>query len=266
MTRLRQKHVGPSTRRASRSCSSRRTSPGLSLCGKNCKTHFKLGIIAHVNRLILVICASLTATMAAVSPSDAKTLSFSEHNFSIELPANWSRADAKAPAVVGERNADGTKAVVVIAATIPESERSGTAAQMVAGAKGSMKEKGWAIFGERQVTSNGFVFDTFTARMSDAGTMTTWMISVDDKAYSLSGIWKSGDASADPELQSVLGSFRFLSSVSQNTSSADRSSVAYRIGYLLGPFLLLAVLAGGVIMLVRRSRRRAIMRSDKEAS
>ena len=64
---------------------------------KNCKTHFKLSIIAHVNRLILVICASLTATMAAVSPSGAETLSFSEHNFSIELPANWSRADANAP-------------------------------------------------------------------------------------------------------------------------------------------------------------------------
>jgi predicted Zn-dependent protease len=234
---------------------------------KNCKTHFKLGIIAHVNRLILVICASLTAAMAAVSPSDAETLSFSEHNFSIELPANWSRSDVKAPAVVGARNADGTKAIVVlVAATIPERERSRAAAQMVAGAKDSMKEKGWAIIGERQVTNNGLVFDTFTARMSDAGTMTTWVISVNDKAYSLTGVWKSGDASADPELQSVLGSFRFLSSVSQNTTSAQWSSIAYRIGYMLGPILLLAVLAGGVIMLVRRSRRRAVMRSDKEAS
>jgi predicted Zn-dependent protease len=220
-----------------------------------------------MNRLILVICASLTAAMAAVSPSDAETLSFSEHNFSIELPANWSRSDVKAPAVVGARNADGTKAIVVlVAAPIPERDRSRAAAQMVAGAKDSMKEKGWAIFGERQVTNNGLVFDAFTARMSDAGTMTTWVISVNDKAYSLSGVWKSGDASADPELQSVLGSFRFLSSVSQNTTSAQRSSVAYRIGYLLGPFLLLAVLAGGVIVLVRRSRRRAVMRSDKEAS
>lgn len=233
---------------------------------KNCKTHFTLGIIAHVNRLILVICTSLTAAMAAVSPSDAETLSFSEHNFSIELPATWSRSDVNTPAVVGARNADGTKAVVIVAATIPERERSRAAAQMVAGAKGSMKEKGWSIFGERQVTSNGLVFDTFTARMSDAGTMTTWVISVNDKAYSLTGVWKSGDASADQELQSVLGSFRFLSSVSQNTTSAQWSSVAYRIGYLLGPFLLLAVLAGGVIMLVRRSRRRSVVRSDKEAS
>lgn len=223
-------------------------------------------MIAHMNRLILVICASLTAAMAAVSPSDAETLSFSEHNFSIDLPANWSRADAKAPAVVGERNADGTKAVVVIVATIPERERSTAAAQMVAGAQGSMKEKGWAIFGEHEITRNGLVFDAFTARMSDGGTMTTWVISVNDKAYSLAGVWKSGDASADPEMQSVLGSFRFLSSVSQNTTSAQRNSVAFRIGYGLGPILLLAVLAGGVIMLVRRSRRRAVMRSDKEAS
>ena len=204
--------------------------------------------------------------MASVSLSDAETLSFSEHNFSIELPANWSRSEVNAPAVLGARNADGTKAVVVVAATIPENERSSAAAQVVAGAKGSMKEKGWALFGDREITSNGLVFDAFTARMSDAGTMTTRVISVNDKAYSLTGVWKSGDASADPELQSVLGSFRFLSSVSQNTSSADRSSVAYRIGYVLGPFLLLAVLAGGVILLVRRSRGRPVMKSDKEAS
>ncbi len=234
---------------------------------KNCKSHFELGIIAHVNRLIVVISVSFIAALALVSPSDAETLSFPEHNFSIELPANWSRADANAPAVMGAKNADGTKVVVVVvAAPIPEGERSDAAAQMVAGAKGSMKEKGWAIFGERPVTSSGLVFDTFTARMSDAGTMTIWVISVDDKAYSLTGIWKSGDASADPELQSVLRSFRFLSSVSQNTSSADRSSVAYRIGYMLGPFLLLAVLAGGVIMLVRRFRRQPVIKSDKEAS
>ena len=222
--------------------------------------------MARVNRLILVIWASLTAAMASVSPSDAETLSFSEHNFSIELPANWSRSEVNAPAVLGARNADGTKAVVVVAATIPESERSSAAAQVVAGAKGSMKEKGWALFGDREITSNGLVFDAFTARMSDAGTMTTRVISVNDKAYSLTGVWKSGDASADPELQSVLGSFRFLSSVSQNTTSAQRNSVAYRMGYMLAPFLLLAVLAGGVIMLVRRSRRRAVVRSDKEAS
>lgn len=220
-----------------------------------------------MNRLILVICASLTAAMAAVSPSDAETLSFSEHNFSIELPANWSRSDAKAPAVLGEKNADGTKAVVVIvAAAIPEGERLRAAAQMVAGAKASMKEKGWAIIGERPTTSNGLVFDTFTARMLDAGTMTTWVISVGDKAYSLGGVWKSGDASADPEIQSVLGSFRFLSSVSQNTTSAQWSSVAYRIGYRLGPVLLLSVLAGGVIIIVRRSRRRPVVPADKEAS
>jgi predicted Zn-dependent protease len=210
-----------------------------------------------MNRLILVICASLTAAMAAVSPSVAETVSFSEHNFSIDLPANWSRSDVTAPAVVAARNADGTKAVLVVAAKFPENERSRAAADMVAGAKGSMKEKGWTLFGERQVTSHGLVFDVFTARMSDAGTMTTWVISVNDKAYSLTGVWKSGDASADPELQSALGSFRFLSSVSQNTTSAQRNSVAYRIGYMLGPILLLAVLAGGVVMLVRRSRRRA---------
>ena len=210
-----------------------------------------------MNRLILVIGVSLTAAMAAVSPSDAETLSFSEHNFSIELPANWSRSNVNAPAVVGARSSDGTKAVLVVVGTIPEGERSRAAAEMVAGAKSTMKEKGWALFGERQLTSHGLVFDAFTARMSDAGTMTTWVISVDDKAYSLTGVWKNGDASADPELQSALGSFRFLSSVSQNTTSAQRNSVAYRTGYLLGPFLLLALLAGGVIMFVRRSRRRA---------
>lgn len=217
-----------------------------------------------MNRLILIVCASLTAAMAAVSPSDAEPLSFAEHNFSIELPANWSRSEIKAPAVLATRNADGSKAVVVAAVTIPENERSQAAAQMVAGAKGSMKEKGWALFGERQVTSNGLVFDTFTARMSDAGTMTSWVISVNDKAYSLTGVWKAGDASADPELQSVLKSFRSLSSVSQNTTSSERSSGAYRIGRLLGPFLLLAVLAGGVIMLVRRSRRRAPISAEQQ--
>jgi hypothetical protein len=233
---------------------------------KNCKTLFKLGIIAHMNRLILVTCVSVTAAMAVVPPSDAETLSFAEHNFSIELPANWSRSEVKAPAVLGARNADGTKAVVVVAATIPANERSSAAAQMVAGAKGSMKEKGWTIFGERPVTSNGLVFDAFTARMPDAGTMTTWVVSVKDKAYALTGVWKSGDASADPELQSVLGSFRSLSPVSQNTTSAQRSSGAYRIGYMLGPILLLALLAGGVIIIVRLSRRRAVTKSDKEAS
>lgn len=192
----------------------------------------------------------------------AETLSVAEHNFTVDLPEGWSKTDAPAPAVAAIKNADGQKIFIIVATRIPDSERDTAVASMARGAKEATKAKGWTISGERKVSINGMTFETFNSRPPNTGaTLTSWMTLAGSEAYALQAIHKSGSAESDAELRSILNSFRLLSPADVNVPACDKTSVAYRIGRLVGGpcvcVFLLGLLVGaglGIVWLIRRRK------------
>lgn len=208
-------------------------------------------------RLPLFSCLLL---LALPQFATAETLSFPEHNFAVDLPEGWgeTNAPAPAPAVMTVKNADGQKTFIVVAAKVPDKERATAVRDMAGGAKAASKEKGWKITSERQVTVKGLTFDTFNAQIPDGPTVVNWMTSAGSEAYSLQGIHRSGDAASDPELQSILASFRLLTPAPANTPRYDTNSVAYQAGRVFGciliPLGLLAAVVLVIVWLVRRGK------------
>lgn len=205
----------------------------------------------------LICVLALTSVHFAV----AETLSFKEHNFAVDLPEGWTTTEAPAPAVGAAKNADGEKMFVFVAAQIPEKERATAVRDMGGAAKDASKKKGWTISAERQVTINGIKFDSYAAQVPGGATVISWMTSAGSEAYSLQGIHKNGEASSDPEIQSIMNSFRLLSPAPATIPSYDPNSVAYKFGRLIGGpcsciFVLgLLVLAGlGIVWFIRRKK------------
>jgi predicted Zn-dependent protease len=184
--------------------------------------------------------------------ASAETLSFKEHNFAIELPPGWTTTNAQSPAVVAAKNADGQKFVIVIAARGPENERTTAARDMYGNAREGFRNKGGQVIAERQLVVNNLPFDTFTVRMPDGTNITTWIISAGNEGYLLEGLHKGGDSDSDAELQSVLSSFHLLSPAEVNTPRAVSSSIAYRIGHILPPLVILGLIGMGIVWFVRR--------------
>ncbi|MEY2519337.1 MAG: hypothetical protein QOF24_1096 [Verrucomicrobiota bacterium] len=209
-------------------------------------------------RFIFLSCAILSGLLGSAS---AETLSFPEHNFSLQIPQGWTRTEAPAPAIAAAKNADGQKIFVIIATPVPKNEQDTAVQSMSSAAKKASKAKGWKIGAERRLVVKGTEFDTYTAEIPGGITAMSWMTSAGSEAYAFQGLHKAGDASGDAELQSIIESFRLLSPASVNMSSQDTNSVAYRIGRLVGGpcaciFVLgLLVLAGlGIVWLIRRKK------------
>jgi predicted Zn-dependent protease len=205
---------------------------------------------------------SLCFAVLLVAPgyARAETLSSKDHNFSIDLPNGWSETNAPAPppAIFTVKNTRGQKSFIVIAAQIPDKERASVARDMATGAKKASREKGWKISSEKQTTLNGMIFETFKSETPDGITLMNWITSAGNEASSLQGISKIGDASSDPELQSIADSFRLISPLPTNTPGLDKGSVAYKVGRVFGcclfPGVLIALIAGFIIWLVRRNK------------
>jgi predicted Zn-dependent protease len=209
-------------------------------------------------RFILLSCAILSGLIGSAS---AETLSFPEHNFSLEIPDGWSRTDAPSPAIAAAKNAEGQKIIVIVAAAVSKNERDTAVQSMASAAKKASKAKGWKIGAERRIVVKGIEFDTYTYDIPGGITGMSWMTSAGSEVYAFECIHKAGDASSDAEFKSIIESYRLLSPASVNMSSDDTNSVAYRIGRLVGGpcaciFVLgLLVLAGfGIFWLIRRKK------------
>ena len=164
------------------------------------------------------------------------------------------------PAIFTAKNTGGQKIFIAVAVQIPENERSSAVRNMAGAAKSASKEKGWKISSEKQTTASGLTFETFRSEMPDGTTVLNWMTLAGSEAYSLQAISKVSDASTDPELQSLLASFRLISAVPANTPGLDKSSVSYKAGRVFGCCLVagvfVAIVAGPIIWLVRRNKRK----------
>jgi predicted Zn-dependent protease len=194
----------------------------------------------------------------------SETLSFPEHNFSVELPEGWIKTDAPAPAISAAKSADGQKIFVIVAARTPDNERDTAVASISRAAKEASKAKGWKISDERQAVINGITFETYNAQLpGGAGTVASFMTSAGNEAYALQAIHKAGIANTDAELRSIVNSFRLLSPAAANMPSYDKTSFAYRLGRLMGApcacglLLCICIALGlGIVWFVRRKKAR----------
>jgi predicted Zn-dependent protease len=202
------------------------------------------------------ICLCFATLVIVSSPSRAETRSIKEHNFSVEIPDGWSETSVAAPTVFAAKSADSQKAFVVITTKIPDKEKSSAARSMAAGAKDAAQKKGWKTLSEGEMTMAGLEFKTLQMSAPDGMTTISWMTSAGDEAYILQGVAKTGDASTDADLRSIMRSFRLLSPAQANPLGNDKGSLTYKAGYFFGCCFTFAIPVAIIVAVIIWRRRK----------
>ena len=190
----------------------------------------------------------------------AGTLQYPEHNFSIALPAGWT--DIKPPPpqmVIASQSADNSRRILVTAVKLPDRERETGAADIRAGARHSLGEMGWKFDPEHQVSINGVPFIAFNSHppaTSPVGMMTTYTTAAGAEVYMLQSIGRA-QTDTDPELQSVIQSFRLINPAEVRSLNKRTDSAAYRVGYFIGRFAIFLVIPVIVLVLWLANRSRS---------
>jgi len=197
-----------------------------------------------VRQVCLILLFSAANVVAALR-------TFPEHNFSVELPAEWTDVTPGRPeAVLASHSPDSERAFVVIGVKLPK-ERGTAAADVRTGARDRMSHEGWVLDPDQSMTINGQPFISFVARNQSGATIATYNTAAGDEVYMLQAVERLGGG-PDPELGSIVQSFRFLSPVKTQPLNIRSNSVGYLIGYHLGPYLF--AILGVILWLVFRSK------------
>jgi hypothetical protein len=107
----------------------------------------------------------LTASNFAV----AETMSFQNHNFTIEVPPTWTAINPAPPGTLfAMQSSNGEKVFFANALSVPENKNASEGlSMMVAGFKKARIDNNYRIVAERQQTLNNFSFTVFTSQASD---------------------------------------------------------------------------------------------------
>jgi hypothetical protein len=174
----------------------------------------------------------LTASNFAV----AETMSFQNHNFTIEVPPTWTAINPTPPRILfAMQSSDGKKVFLANALSVPENKNASEGlSMMIAGFKKARIDNNYQIVAERQQTLNNFSFTVFTSQASNKKTETTWFASTAAEIYILGGIHKAGDANTDQELLSIISSFHLLSPAQTISHNNQINSMAFWFGCVFG--------------------------------
>ncbi len=198
------------------------------------------------------ITITFTIIIAACQISVAAPLEFQSHNFAIEFPSNWRLLEPPpAQTLAAAQSSDGLKTVLIVATKLPANELSTAMRDMTAGSKQSVIDKGWQITNEHETSVSDMPFHTFTTRVTASASMVTYLGLSGDESYVLQGICKKSDASSDLEVMAVINSFRLLSPSIVPTKTSHPNTPAYRVGYVFGQLLFLALIGSGIVWLIR---------------
>ena len=201
-----------------------------------------------INRLIII------AVLGFYSNLRAAALQFPEHNFSVELPAQWIDITPRPPqTIVAAQSTDNSRRIVVVAVKILKAHET-AAADFRAGVKDSISNQGWKIEPEQQVTINGQPFISFTAHIPSGGKFTAYTTAAGGEVYMLQAVG-GANSSSDPELQSIVQSFRFLSPAEIHPLDTPSKSPAYRAGYIFGQISCFVGIVWIIWSIIRRSRK-----------
>jgi hypothetical protein len=174
----------------------------------------------------------------------AETMSFQNHNFTIEVPPTWTAINpTPRGTLLAVQNSDGEKVFFANALSVPENKSASEGlSMMIAGFKKARIDNNYQIVAERQQTLNDFSFTVFTSQASDKKeTETTWFAYTAAEIYILGGIHKAGNANSDQELLSIISSFHLISPVQAIRHKNPTDSMVFRIGCILGFGIVMAV-------------------------
>ena len=178
----------------------------------------------------------------------AETMSFQNHNFTIEVPSTWTTINPTPPgALFAVQSSDGEKVFFATALSVPENESASRGlSMMIAGFKKARIDNNWPIVAERQQTANDLSFTVFTSQaLGKNDTATTWFTSTGTEVYLLQGIHKAGDATTDQELLSIINSFHLISPAQTISHNNPTTSTAFRVGCIFGIVMV-------VVLFIRR--------------
>ncbi|HET6409767.1 MAG TPA: hypothetical protein VFG14_17895 [Chthoniobacteraceae bacterium] len=193
----------------------------------------------------------------------AETLTFADHNFSIEVPTHWSSGKPQPPMIAAYQSADGTKGLMVTAAKLPENERARASGDTQTGMKKGLTDNGWTIESERDGMIGSLPSRVIKARRpSPDSSISVYLTIAGDELYALSFTFGSGISVDDAEAKSIVQSFKLLKPAvvqPMTTETTEPPSTAYRIGYTLGRigiFLVVPVVLLSVWIVSRALERR----------
>jgi hypothetical protein len=207
--------------------------------------------------LLLAICAFALRLSGA-------PLSFPEQNFAIEVPADWTPIGPLpdtpgAKLLVASQSADRNKKVLVFTTKYSKPDIAAYATGVRQGIKKPWTANGWTIDAERESTTGGLSFVSFAAHTSTGATITAHTTTAGDEVYILQLISNSGATSTDPELQSILQSFRLLAPPKALPLATSSKSAAFeageKFGRVIGWVVGSALVAGGILWLISRMKR-----------
>ncbi len=208
-----------------------------------------------------------------VSPEQAgaaNTVAVEEFNFAIDIPVTWKPVESPRPELLVERqSSDGGKKVLIGAVKISPDERISGTREMVEGIRTGMTNSGWTISDERDVAMSGLFFHRLSARGKGKKTALGFITSSGDHVYGMQVYANEIDVLRDPELQSLVSSFRLLGPPAQNESEA------YQAGFQIGAFLRknglpmaiigVALIPGVAWLFLRNGKRRRRSRRHRMA-
>ena len=105
----------------------------------------------------------------------AETISFQNHNFTIEVPPTWTTINPTSPgALFAVQSSDGEKVFFANALSVPENERASRGlSRMIAGFKKARIDNNCQIVAERQQTTNDLSFIVITSQALGKNEATT---------------------------------------------------------------------------------------------
>ena len=186
----------------------------------------------------------------------AEPVRFEEANFSIDIPGTWKKAESPPQVLALYRSADNSKGITLITAEFSENDAPTALEQMVSGAKGAAQKSNVPITGEHDKEIDGVNFRVYSMTMPGNVTVQSMTGVVGLRAYSIQGFSGVSDPAKDPELASMLGSFRLLAKAAAlpvPTLSAPPRNEAYEFGQKVGRLSFYALIVGAIIIVVRRS-------------
>lgn len=179
-----------------------------------------------------ILLAIILATGQTLS---AKTLSFPEYGFSIDLPSTWHAVDPPpAHTACSIQTADGLKGLVLMSSHFSKDKLPTALEDMANGIKEAAKAKGCKIQNERELTISGMPTRAFTTQISDTVSIVSYMGLADDVGYSLQGFSKTSDAGTDTDITAVVNTFRLLPKAESPQKPERSDDTAYRFGHVVG--------------------------------
>lgn len=197
---------------------------------------------------------ALSAFFAFTGCLGATQLTFPEHNFSIDVPKDWTDMVPLPPlALLAKQNSDQSRRTVIFARKFPSHERDTVAADTRAGVKEAFSAKGYSIDAEKAGVIGGLSFIAFAAHMPTGEVITTYSTAAGDCVYLVHTLRPAAESN-DADLRAIAQSFRLLRPAAVPSLTTESKSSSYRFGQFVGYAFMATLVIWALLRLFSKSK------------